>query len=203
MSAGIPQTASILPPPSPTAYYGGKNQRLQRSEIIPRKPGDALHRPVLGSGLTTPPFDDMSTTYHQSLAAYDSHGANGHSASFAGPGLSKAAMADPRAVYNTHQVPPQHVVVPPQHSQHRSTTAPSNMNHAVTTSHHVPRPASPRVQASIASNPSSPSKKDADTLIYHSLQIPKCISPSGGNLPDFAAQVRVTAQFPRSLTEIN
>lgn len=195
MSTAVPGPASLLLPPSPSANSGDKSWRPRRNETIPTKPNDSLHRPVLGSGLTTPPFDDMSTTYHQSLAAYDNHATNGHSVPFAGPGLSKAAMADPRAVYHTHRVPSQHVVVPPQHSHHRSTTAPTNINHAVPTSHHPPRLASPREQVSTASNPTSPSKKDADTLIYHSLQIPKCISPNGGNLPDFAAQVRKTPSF--------
>lgn len=195
MSTAAPRAASILLHPSPSTYSGARNWRSQRNETIPTKPNDLPHRrPVLGSGLTTPPFDDMSTTYHQSLAAYDNHATNGHSVPFAGPGLSKAAMADPRAVYHTHQVPSQHVVVP-QHTHHRSTTAPSNINHIVPTSHHAPRPTSPRGPASTASNPTSPSKKDADALIYHSLQIPKCISPNGGNLPDFAAQVRMTLGY--------
>jgi hypothetical protein len=33
------------------------------------------------------------------------------------------------------------------------------------------------------------SKDESESLVSHSLQIPKCISPAGGNLSDFAAQV--------------
>ncbi|PHH58882.1 hypothetical protein CDD80_1940 [Ophiocordyceps camponoti-rufipedis] len=33
------------------------------------------------------------------------------------------------------------------------------------------------------------SRSSSETLIYHSLQIPRCISPQGGNLSDFAAQM--------------
>jgi hypothetical protein len=32
-------------------------------------------------------------------------------------------------------------------------------------------------------------------LIFHSLQLPKCISPVGGNLSDFAAQVGLISLY--------
>jgi hypothetical protein len=47
------------------------------------------------------------------------------------------------------------------------------------------RPSTPPVSSKTVN------KDDSDSLVYHSLQIPKCISPSGGNLADFAAQVSV------------
>ncbi|KAK2934117.1 Cyclin PHO80-like [Fusarium oxysporum f. sp. vasinfectum] len=70
-------------------------------------------------------------------------------------------------------------------------------NHAI---HNYPaaapqtaRPAAPAVGQTV--RPSTPastasgSKDESESLVYHSLQIPKCISPSGGNLADFAAQM--------------
>jgi hypothetical protein len=43
------------------------------------------------------------------------------------------------------------------------------------------------------------SRRSSETLIYHSLQIPRCISSSGGSLADFAAQVSQPPQHDSEL----
>jgi hypothetical protein len=51
--------------------------------------------------------------------------------------------------------------------------------------------------AKVPSNGPSP-KKNSDALVYHSLTIPRCISPNGGNLADLAAQVCPRVRTPDS-----
>ena len=61
-------------------------------------------------------------------------------------------------------------------------------------SQHSTRPSTPTSGAMLKDG--SVSRRGSDTLVYHSLTIPRCISPSGGNLAELAAQVLLT--FPGS-----
>lgn len=74
------------------------------------------------------------------------------------------------------QVPPQarHLVNSASHPGSRLPTRPSTPN-----STHSSHPASGTNSAN----------GDAQSMVLHSLQVPACISPKGGNLADFAAQV--------------
>lgn len=57
---------------------------------------------------------------------------------------------------------------------------------------HSTQPSTPSSEAAVTgmlSDPAPVSRRGSDTLVYHSLQIPKCVSENGGNLADFAAQV--------------
>lgn len=77
------------------------------------------------------------------------------------------------------QVPPQarHLVNSASHPGSRLPTRPSTPN-----STHSSHPASGTNSAN----------GDAQSMVLHSLQVPACISPKGGNLADFAAQVNLT-----------
>ncbi|ODA77056.1 hypothetical protein RJ55_07574 [Drechmeria coniospora] len=82
------------------------------------------------------------------------------------------------------------------------TAAPQAMSNAIAMPAHMPTLLPPTVsdQSSQPSTPSldkaaaakqdgSASQSHSDALVFHSLQLPKCISPNGGNLSDFAAQM--------------
>lgn len=52
------------------------------------------------------------------------------------------------------------------------------------------QPASPASGGSLSVPRSGPmSRRNSETLVYHSLEIPRCISPNGGNLAELAAQM--------------
>lgn len=58
------------------------------------------------------------------------------------------------------------------------------------------RAATPTLEGTVKMPSNGPSpKKNLDTLVYHSLTIPRCISPNGGNLAELAAQVHETNRY--------
>lgn len=135
----------------------------------------------------------MSTAYQAPLAAYDSHAMHAYSLPHAQVGRSKAAVADNMnsQIYRSstqqphltqHQPPPNW----PSRQTPFSTVPTLGSNSQPIT--HPPSPASTATLGLPQSN--QPARKGSETLIYHSLEIPRCISPNGGNLADFAAQVR-------------
>lgn len=157
-------------------------------EVQPAAKDYHHHHLHLGTGLRTPPVDDMSTTYQQAPAAYDSHALRSYASSMAHAGRPKAAAASEARTANV-----QYYRYPPlqQNQQARNVhTTPSDRSAKSTT------PASV-----VSAKDAVPSRRSSDTLIYHSLQIPRCISASGGSLTDFAAQVSPTA--PPALLEEN
>lgn len=82
-----------------------------------------------------------------------------------------------QATHSQHELPSQ---VPQQRNGSIST-----VSQAIPAVGQVTRPSTPPASTSTVT------RDDAESLVYHSLTIPKCISPSGGNLADFAAQVRM------------
>jgi hypothetical protein len=127
----------------------------------------------------------MSTVYQQPMAAYNSHGMHGYQR-----GLMKAINPDSHLYrqqlqqsQSTQQQPPMNW--PPQDglvpTQQQSGASRHSTRHST--------PTNGTAAQNGAKNESS-SRRGSDTLIYHSLQIPRRISPEGGDLADFAAQVR-------------
>lgn len=131
----------------------------------------------------------MSTAYQQSLAAYDNHALRPYAPSIALPrGAASAAVgaSDARnaaALYARY---------PFQQSQPAQVPASQARNDALTQLHSAPSDRSTKSEtpaSAVSAQDAASSRKSPETLIYHSLQIPRCISSDGGSLADFAAQM--------------
>ncbi|KAJ2957352.1 hypothetical protein NQ176_g11251 [Zarea fungicola] len=147
------------------------------------------------------PVNDMSATYQPSYAAYENHATHNYPAPHGPPNRQKAAVADSRnlqylryplqPVQQPVQQPIQQPVPQPTAAQTQLQFRPVDqalVQNSPRDSRYPTRPATPISDATMPSQGSS-SRRNSDTLIFHSLQIPKCISPNGGNLADFAAQM--------------
>jgi hypothetical protein len=97
-------------------------------------------------------------------------------------------QSQPQTTYNHYYQ--QEQTTHPQHELH-PTQVPQHRNGSISTASQVVPVVGQTAQPSTPSASTSAATKDnAESLVYHSLTIPKCISPAGGNLADFAAQVR-------------
>lgn len=141
---------------------------------------------ALGSWLRTPPVGNMSTTYHPAMtSAYDPNAAvNAYSASMAHSARAKAAMIEGS---NTQY--PRYVQQQPAHSSQQRYADVSVGSQFAAVSAQPSRPLTPKIEQAVQQKAKVNGAGPADSLIYHSLQIPRCITPNGGNLSDFAAQV--------------
>ncbi|KAF4967746.1 hypothetical protein FZEAL_10498 [Fusarium zealandicum] len=215
-------------PLSPVHGSGSRRAALPPPSIdLPKLPPLARHFPLLGSGLRTPPSDEMSTVFQPALASYDSHAIHNYPAAVPQAARATAAMNETRnSQYYRYPVQqqqqqqqqqqecqqqqqPQLQPQPqlPHHSHYTYQQQPSvlaqnelypvpqgsqSRNGSISS---VTLPLSTSRRSSRVSPPPSGSSTtlskdaDAESLVYHSLQIPKCISPAGGNLADFAAQM--------------
>lgn len=191
MSFGI-SPVTVLPLPSTSSQYPvrrGSSPFLSSSYAALTNGSTKDSSIALGSDLTPPPSATMSTTYHQQLAAYDSYG-NAHVGPF-GPASSsstsaKPIMADPRNAQHHRGVPQHQLQHQPSSSYSHASTMSQSTNPFSQGSQRSSRPTTPGSQDSSLQ---ASRKAAAEGLIYHSLCIPKCITPKGGNLADFAAQV--------------
>ncbi|GJN71735.1 mucin [Purpureocillium lilacinum] len=132
----------------------------------------------------------MSTTYHSSLPVYDSHAIHGYPTMAPHATRPKAVMDDGRST-QSHRYPPhaaQLASVGHARSNNASSLSASQLSHTASQSSTRPSTPTPEVFEA-AKGENTATRRGSDTLIYHSLQIPKCISPNGGSLSDFAAQM--------------
>lgn len=200
MSVGIPPPNSQILPPSPTTCPSRRRPFLPAPGIaLPKLPALSHHVVLLGSGLRTPPADDMSTTYQPAPTAYE-YASHSYPSSMTHTSRSKATATvggttasvghDARTgtqyyIYSSQQ--PQHAPVPS--SQPKNSSFSTSQTLLSSSSSHT-KPSTPTsATISVSSKRAASTRKSSETLIYHSLQIPKCISANGGNLADFAAQV--------------
>lgn len=163
------------------------------------------------SGLRTPPTEDMSTAYQPPLAALESHALPKYPSSLGHMGRANMAVGEPGnlPLYRLPAQPYEQQYSYPQKQLQQSvapapTTYPTVAGNdttrvvaeSVVPSQQPARAATPTSEgtAKVPSDGPSP-KKNSDTLVYHSLTIPRCISPNGGNLAELAAQVRETSHF--------
>lgn len=160
------------------------------------------HRKVLPTTSFTKTFptaspanDSMSTMYQPAPAAYDSHGLHAYHVPSRGSSADRSveSVHDPRqSQLSRYSVQQQRHVQQLQQQQHQAQAFHPGM---ASRTHYVPSTNQPipNVQAppkeSVVTHGTPESSRSADTLVYHSLQIPKCISPNGGNLAEFAAQM--------------
>lgn len=211
MSFGLPPT-SILPP-SPSQSSLGVSRR-PNAISLPKPPH--LQEGSGSSwvcGLQTPPIEDMSTTYQPSLAAYENHAMHGYPSSLAHVQRARMGMS---ASTNgqVYQQPPLQQPQPSQQPQYpnwptkditftAANQLPSN-GQPQQLSQQLPqqipqqavRPPSPASGGNLSVPRSGQiSRRNSETLVYHSLEIPRCISPNGGNLAEFAAQVGATYPY--------
>lgn len=80
-----------------------------------------------------------------------------------------------------------------QRQQYQPPQIPSQARHVSNnnTSHTISRqPTRPSTPNSARSSQTAATTGDSQSMVLHSMQIPACISPKGGNLADFAAQVK-------------
>lgn len=185
MSVGISK-ANILPLPlSPSTRHGAtlypQHAYASKSSSQPKQSA------LFGRGLTPPPSATMSTTYHQAVATYD-YGPSSHVVNFGPPNIPKQTPTE-AAAFCAKQRQGRSSTQPPAYSQ-SNTLSQATTSSYCSTSQTSSRPTTP---PSISTARSAADKKPADGLIYHSLSIPHCISPDGGNLADFAAQVWTTS----------
>ncbi|SPJ84042.1 uncharacterized protein FTOL_10558 [Fusarium torulosum] len=201
--------ATLNFPPSPPHGPGTRERGFPSSIKLPQLPARFDNILSLANGLKTPPTDNMSTAFQPPLASWDSHAIHNYP-DVPQAARSAAAMNDTRSSqyyrYPAHQQEQQQHQSQPQttynhyyqqeqsthlqHELHPASQVSQQRNGSIST---VPQ-AVPAVGQAV--RPSTPpvssktvNKDDSESLVYHSLQIPKCISPSGGNLADFAAQM--------------
>ncbi|CAM1509860.1 Fc.00g001950.m01.CDS01 [Cosmosporella sp. VM-42] len=200
MSVGIPPpTSNFLP--SPVYSFGSRRALLPPpSTSLPKLPPLTQKLALLGSGLRTPPVDEMSTAFQPSLASYDNHAIHSYGSSMAHAHRTKAIANDTRNSqyyrYPTqqqhyqqqHQGQPQQQPLLASNPQQRSGSFSST--HVASTTRNTTQPSTPGSETVVgASSEGTLSRRGSESLVFHSLQIPKCISPTGGNLADFAAQM--------------
>lgn len=196
-----PSTSHLLHlPPSPSFSSNSRRPVLPPLGITLPKPSalthDIAYRQHLTNGLRTPPVDDMSTTYQQVPAAYDSHSLRSYTSAIVHPSRAKAmavAGVNDARHYGRYPTVQQNQL----QLQHQLQIPVSQTLHAPL--HSTPSDHSTKsTPASVVSAKDAvSSRRSSEALIYHSLQIPRCISPSGGSLADFAAQVsRILSKPP-------
>lgn len=160
--------------------------------------GKVAHRAT--SSLRTHPGHKMSAIYHGPQAvAYESRlpGHEHHT-------LAQIERSRPYA-QETHSGMENYERHPAQsHFQQYQPQVPPQARHLVNTASHpgsrLPtRPSTPN--STHSSHPASGTNSangDVQSMVLHSLQVPACISPKGGNLADFAAQVNLTQNLVTS-----
>lgn len=196
MSFGLPPTSII--PPSPSQSSVGASQRpnaisLPKPQHLQEGSGSSWV-----CGLRTPPVEDMSTAYQPSLAAYENHAMHGYPSSLAHIQRARMGVGGP----TNGQVYQQPQLQQPQPSQQPQYQNWPSKDIAFTAANQLPSNGQPQQPAVRPPSPASggtlsvprsgqASRRNSETLVYHSLEIPRCISPNGGNLAEFAAQVRI------------
>jgi hypothetical protein len=206
MSAGT-LLGTLNFPPSPPHGSGSREQRFPSSIQLPKLHSRFDNTPSSRNGLRTPPSDEMSTVFQPPLASWENHAIHNYPAAVPQTARPAAPVADASGSqyyrYPTQQQDQQQQqqtqtqTTYNRYYQHEQSTQPQLELHPTSqVSQHRNGSISAESQAvgqtARASTPASTasgSKDESESLVYHSLQIPKCISPSGGNLADFAAQV--------------
>ncbi|XP_044718907.1 cyclin domain-containing protein [Hirsutella rhossiliensis] len=130
----------------------------------------------------------MSTAYHPAMPAYDGHAIRSYpSSAMAHVGRSRTLMDETRGSQH-YRGPPQPTQPAPAFQARNSSLSTTPLHD--TASRRPARPSTPTLEAVMTTKKDGDaSRNGSETLIYHSLQIPKCISPDGGNLSDFAAHM--------------
>jgi hypothetical protein len=196
-------------PPSPPHGSGSRESSFPSSIKLPKLPSRFHDTLALGDGLRTPPTDDMSTVFQPPVASWDSHAIHNYTTAVPQTTRAPATINDtgkPQYYrYPVQQPEQQHQPQPqntynhyyqqeqsthPTHELHPTSQVSQHRNGSISTaSHTVPVVGQTAQPSTPSDSTSTATRDDAESLVYHSLVIPKCISPAGGNLADFAAQM--------------
>lgn len=187
MSVDIHHTAS--------PFFVSRTSCLHRYEAVSTASATARNKPPqlvqgcsnCGSLLRSSLPARMSATYQPPMPAYDGNALHSYGSALPHGGHPKSTMEDARGS--------QQCRYPSQHTAYRNGPFVTSNQMQHTSSFQTSKPSTPTDDIHVVSRePATSSRRSSETLIYHSLQIPKCISPNGGNLCDFAAQVRSPPQ---------
>ncbi|KAG7119784.1 Meiotically up-regulated gene 80 protein like [Verticillium longisporum] len=155
-------------------------------------------------GLQTPPSDDMTTTYQPPIVGpYDNHVLPSYSSTLphvrgSVPSMNEVSRPSQYPRYAQQQPQQQQAQLQQQqqqqqqpytHATNLSQNPASGISQYSTTSKHSTRTSTPAAEGSMSSQNGSTSRRGSQALIHHSLHVPSCINPKGGNLADFAAQI--------------
>ncbi|KAH8199846.1 hypothetical protein TruAng_005962 [Truncatella angustata] len=190
--------------PSPAVSIGPQQQRQLYSLDLKQlqHPSLANKAALRNGGLPTPPSEaNMSTAYHPHNSALSST-YNSHVTMARQPAaltqLSRIApnLCDATAGQITRNQPQQQnfgqqhqpdYLAQPQQSQYASNHTSVNSLPLIDNSRNTTRPSTPSSTAtSVRSNFEGVSRRDS-AMVMHSLKLPSCIAPNGGNLDDFAS----------------
>jgi hypothetical protein len=191
MSVEVEQWSSQLPASRSTRFSDQAFDLRQSSSLSRSEFRSEDSRTLLG--FTTPSaVDEMSTAYQPAMATYGTHGLHNCSQSLA-TSRSRHSVNEGRT--SQHRQPQQTLLHPQAQassSNAQSRDMPTMMPvQNLPGSSHTTGLSTPSGETVAPSSTRSGtiSRRGSETLVFHSLQIPKCISPNGGNLAEFAAQM--------------
>lgn len=189
MSVKVTSTLPCLLP-SPTTCQNCRGRNLTCGVVLPKLPLVSTSS-GLGNGLRTPPVDDMSTAYQPAMPTYEGHTLSGYPSALSHSSHIKPVVDDAR---NSHSYRYSSQQVQLRNGPYLSTEPAADPM-----LRQPPSSLTPVTESSVAAkrSHSTTPRRGSETLIYHSLQMPKCISHTGGNLSDFAAQVGCILLYPR------
>jgi hypothetical protein len=192
MSVEVEQWSSQVPA-SPSTRFRGQTFDLGPASSLPRSGFHSEDSRTLLGSKTPSTVDEMSTAYQPVMATYGTHGLHNCSQSLA-TSRSQHLVNEGRTSQQHRQ--PQQALLHPQAQASSSTTQTRDMPamipaQTVPGSSHTIGLSTPSSETVAPSSTQSGtvSRRGSETLVFHSLQIPKCISPTGGNLAEFAAQM--------------
>ncbi|KAK6949788.1 hypothetical protein Daesc_008109 [Daldinia eschscholtzii] len=177
----------FLPSPAHTTAYPLRHTREDNSNSHEKLRGHLQLRGTTFSkgGLRTPPAENnMSTTYHNPVLSntYNSHVALARQPA----GLVQADRTGGMFCDVVSGFPTTHPAPQSQYQQHYpSQTMVSQQSRS--SSRPSTRPTTPASTGTLSTHSEGTVSKKDSTMVTHSLQLPTCISPNGGNLDDFAA----------------
>ncbi|CAL3966577.1 unnamed protein product [Diplocarpon coronariae] len=182
--------------PSPHSAYN-IDQREERSPPFPLpRLAPFQHEAPIKDGLRTPPADDMATAYQK-------------------PSYSNAYSAGRNSEYLSVEAPPRHYggtynhgasTLPRQHTslaQPPSASAPSTRKETQgiqAVQSQQPSPLASQRTCHTSHDEHSSRRKSASEVIRRNFQIPQSISPHGGSLAEFAAQITCLFWFESTET---
>jgi hypothetical protein len=200
-SRNRPSTFRIFPPsppPQPNAQAAGFSDGLNSHPTLSGRAKETdfwkYQATSLLGGIRTPPEDSsMGTTYQAPTMAYENPHA--HHSAYA----STLPSSERTTSYPAYGQVDGQSVNSSQSSSSRSRHAASSTASGFSTIHYsTSRPSTqPTTPESTESRHELRVSTNDASLTTHSMIIPSCISPRGGSLSDFAAQVRIfTAASP-------
>ncbi|KAG6034375.1 hypothetical protein E4U41_006561 [Claviceps citrina] len=168
-------------PASPSLYLLNRERNSASGLTLPKSLSRTLTSTNLGNGLRTPPVDDMSATYQPTMVYNGHHSLRPCTTTLPEPTHMKPVMDNVRAAQQ-YRYPSQQIQPHFKNDHHTTLAHPTD-----TTGLYASGPVTPISDSPVTAQMKS--RRGSETLIYHSLQLPKCISSTGGNLSDFAAQM--------------